>query len=60
MTAQLLPSVLRDSFPELLDAYTFCIVPQMNPDGADRNRSWFAEPPDFMHYANAAISRVAG
>ena len=41
MTAQALPILLSENFPELLDRFRFRIVPQMNPDGADRNRAWF-------------------
>ena len=60
LTAQLLPLVLRDSFSDLLDAYTFYIVPQMNPDGADNNRAWFADPPDFAQYVMSAIRETPG
>ena len=56
MTAQALPQLLHAHFPELLREYTFYIVPQMNPDGADRNRPWFANPPDLAVYL-ANVSR---
>lgn len=60
LTAQLLPVLLQDSFSDLLDAYTFYIVPQMNPDGADSNRTWFADPPDFAQYVMSTIRELPG
>ena len=56
MTAQALPMVLQSHFPELLTEYRFYIVPQMNPDGADVNRPWFADPPELTRYL-AHVSR---
>lgn len=56
MTAQALPVLLQTHFPELLDEYRLYVVPQMNPDGADVNRAWFADPPDPARYL-AQVSR---
>lgn len=60
LTAQMLPVVLPAHFPELLERYTFHIVPQMNPDGADNNRLWFANPPDFVQYVRFAVRELPG
>lgn len=59
-TAQLFPIILPEAFPELLDRYTFRIIPQMNPDGADANRVWFSDPPDFEQYSKYAIRELPG
>lgn len=60
MTAQALPILLSQFFPELLDRFRFRIVPQMNPDGADRNRSWFREPLDFGRYVEHVVRELPG
>jgi len=60
MTAQFLPEAIQGAFPALLDEYTFHIVPQMNPDGADKNRPWFATPPDFVQYAQHVLREAPG
>lgn len=60
MTAQALPQILRESFPELLERYTFHIVPQMNPDGADRNRAWFSAPLELGGYLEHAVRELPG
>jgi hypothetical protein len=60
MTAQALPVILREFFPQLLARCTFCVVPQMNPDGADRNRPWFSEPPALEPYTRHAFREGPG
>lgn len=60
MTAQCLASILRESFPEFLDTFTFHIVPQMNPDGAERNRPWFDLPLDPPTYLEHVIRELPG
>jgi hypothetical protein len=60
MTAQMLPAVLAQAFPELLEAYQFHIVPQMNPDGADVNRTWFEDPPELETYLRNAVREQPG
>ncbi|MCL4217318.1 MAG: hypothetical protein KJ052_10000, partial [Candidatus Hydrogenedentes bacterium] len=35
MTAQMLPLILAQSFPDVMETYTFRVVPQINPDGAE-------------------------
>jgi hypothetical protein len=60
MTAQAFPDLLAAHFPELLERFTFYIVPQMNPDGADLNRVWFANPPDFCEYVRHAFREPPG
>lgn len=60
MTAQALPRLLAQGFPDLLERYRFFIVPQMNPDGAARNRPWFANPPDFETYVAHAVREQPG
>jgi len=60
MTAQILPLALARLAPDLLERCTFRIVPQMNPDGADRNRAWFADPPDFETYLRHAVREQPG
>lgn len=60
MTAQALPALLEAHFPELLARYRFHVVPQINPDGAKRNRAWFADPPEFASYARHAVREQPG
>lgn len=60
MTAQALPALLQLNFPELLEQYTFHIVPQMNPDGAARNRKWFANPPGMAAYLRHTVRELPG
>jgi hypothetical protein len=50
LTARALPRFLERHFPELLERFQFHVVPQINPDGALRNRPWFASPPSFTDY----------
>ena len=60
MTAQALPAILRREFPELLERHVFHVVPQMNPDGAARNRPWFAHPPGLAAYLQHAVRELPG
>ena len=60
MTAQSLPLALERYAPHLLEAFTFYVVPQMNPDGADANRAWFSDPVDFKQYAKSAVREQPG
>jgi hypothetical protein len=60
MTAQILPELLRRHAPELLELFSFRVAPQMNPDGADANRSWFANNPDFPTYVEHAVREAPG
>lgn len=60
MTAQALPRLLRTHAPHLLESFTFRVVPQMNPDGADRNRPWFSADPDFETYVARAVRELPG
>ncbi len=60
MTAQALPALLQREFPELLERYVFHIVPQMNPDGAARNRAWFADRPGLAAYLQHAVRELPG
>lgn len=60
MTAQALPALVRTHAPELLDRFTFRVVPQINPDGADRNRPWFSDPPDFRTYLDRVVREAPG
>ena len=57
-TAQALPLILEES--PLLEQYTFVVVPQINPDGADDNRAWFSEPPDLVRYAAGTVREPPG
>lgn len=34
----------------LLQTHRFFVCPQVNPDGAERNRAWFEDPPDAVRY----------
>lgn len=60
ITALLLPGLLRRHFPELLDDFRFHVIPQMNPDGAVRNRGWFESPLPFPAYAEGAVRETPG
>ncbi len=60
MTAQALPQLLEESFPEVLQAYRFHVVPQMNPDGADDNRAWFKNPPELGAYLAHVARELPG
>jgi hypothetical protein len=60
MTAQALPQLLRAHAPHLLEAFTFRVAPQMNPDGADLNRPWFSSLPDFETYLAGAVRELPG
>lgn len=60
MTAQCLPAVLQEHFPALLREYQVFIVPQINPDGADRNRPWFRNPLDFATCVETAQREAPG
>lgn len=60
MTAQSLPMLLEAYAPELLDRFTFRIVPQMNPDGAARNRPWFRKSLDLALYLEHVIRELPG
>lgn len=59
MTAELLPTLIADS-DDLLDDFTFRVVPQMNPDGAARNRAWFAPELDFATYLEHSVRELPG
>ncbi len=53
ITACLLAAFLAGESPqaaELRDAFTWLICPQVNPDGAEANKGWFAPIPDFETY----------
>ena len=57
-TAQALSEILSDS--PLLERFTFVVIPQINPDGADDNRSWFSDPPDLARYAAGTVREPPG
>lgn len=43
--------VESDDLAPWLESHRFYICPQVNPDGAERNRAWFADPPDpFLYF----------
>src|SRR5690606_3559887 len=53
MTAMLLAEWLAgetQAAREFRQQFTFRICPQVNPDGAEANREWFAPIPDFLTY----------
>jgi hypothetical protein len=60
ITAGTLPRLLSAHFPELLTHFRFHIIPQMNPDGADRNRVWFQDPLSFPEYAAKVVREKPG
>ncbi len=60
MTAQALPVILAEAFPETLEQFSFRVVPQINPDGAARNRAWFHDPPEFVAYTKQAVRELPG
>ncbi len=60
MTAQCLFWHVRDYFPKLLETFRFHVVPDMNPDGAERNREWFSNPIEMYDYLNNVIRELPG
>ncbi len=44
----------------LLDSHRFYICPQINPDGAERNRGWFQDPLEFTRYVQQVIRELPG
>lgn len=59
MTAELLPAFIAEC-DGLLEEFTFRVVPQMNPDGAARNRAWFAPELDFETYLKHSVRELPG
>jgi hypothetical protein len=60
ITARLLSQAITTIAPNLLDACTFHVIPDMNPDGADRNRGWFERFPDIHAYVNGTVREKPG
>ena len=60
LTAQALPDLLTQCAPDLMENFTFRVVSQMNPDGAERNRAWFSNPPDFAAWLQHAVREGPG
>jgi hypothetical protein len=60
VTALLFPWLLDTHYPELLERFTFRMIPQINPDGAERNRRWFALEPDFGAYISGVLREEPG
>lgn len=60
MTAQALQGHLDASFPELLELFTFHVVPNINPDGARRNSVWFRDPLEMHTYLNHVSRELPG
>ena len=60
MTAQALPAIVREHFPHLLKTHRFFVIPQINPDGADANRPWFDDSPDFATHIQRAVRETPG
>jgi len=64
------PDTLRRMIPALLDSYdqyqslfqrvTFCIIPHVNPDGEERNRSWIDTWPDWKDYTRHVVRELPG
>lgn len=44
----------------LASTHRFRICPQVNPDGAEANKAWFADPPDAVTYFTNAIREAPG
>ena len=60
VTALLLPWLLEIHFPELFKRFTFHIIPQINPDGAERNHRWFSATPNFSTYVSGVVREEPG
>lgn len=43
-----------------VETHRFVICPQVNPDGTERNRGWFADPPDARTYLRRAVREAPG
>jgi hypothetical protein len=60
ITARSLLHRLTEHFPDLLDEFTFYVIPDMNPDGAARNQCWFTDPPKVEAYLQGAVRELPG
>ena len=60
ITARLLAHAIDAFSPDLLDACTFHVITDMNPDGARRNRGWFERFPDIHAYVNGTVRERPG
>ena len=62
MTAMALAEWLASSGEarSLLDSHRFHICPQVNPDGAETNAPWFADPLDPMTYIDRVVRELPG
>jgi hypothetical protein len=60
MTAQCLHWHIRAQFPDLHRNFRFHVVPNINPDGAERNRVWFSDPLEIHTFLNHVIRELPG
>ncbi|MHC4994354.1 MAG: M14 family zinc carboxypeptidase, partial [Planctomycetota bacterium] len=58
----LVVEVLEDpeSFAPMLERFTFCIVPHVNPDGEANNRPWIERWPDPLAYLRHTVREPPG
>lgn len=50
----------REAMEALFDAFTFVIVPHVNPDGEARNRTWIDAWPDLSSFLARAVREAPG
>jgi hypothetical protein len=50
----------RGRLEELLDRFTFHVIPHVNPDGAARNAPWIERWPDAPSYIEKAVREAPG
>ncbi|MEI7634009.1 MAG: M14 family zinc carboxypeptidase [bacterium] len=62
MAALALAEWLADSpaAHRLIERFRFHICPNVNPDGAEANRAWFADPQDPLEYLRLAVRELPG
>lgn len=50
----------RDALGDLLERFTFVVVPHVNPDGEARNRPWMEAWPDVRAYLRDVVREAPG
>lgn len=63
-TAERLANALANAatpcMQQLVERFTFFIVPHVNPDGAHRNAAWIRDEVDLVEYVRASVRELPG